>query len=116
MMSLERYTGLPALAGGFSIGAYYRADTEFRGEDVKVFRRIFLASLFLVSTVLLAIWFYPGVQISVYRFNASIQGSVGARHADTAAMALDVALSLLCTSGLFYGVGRLRSKKSRATT
>lgn len=111
MMSLERYTGLPALAGGISIGAYYRADTEFRGEDVKVFRRIFLTSLFLVFTVLLAVWFYPGVRHSFFTFYYEVQGHVGTEeYEETAVAALDVTFSLLCTSGIFYGIALAKSR------
>ena len=95
--------------------AYYRADTEFRGEDVKVFRRIFLASLFLVFTVLLAVWFYPGVRHSFFAFYYEVQGHVGTEeYQKTAVAALDVTFSLLCTSGIFYGIALAKSRKRSA--
>jgi len=87
------------------------------GIAVQVIRRIFLASLFFVITVILTIWFYPGISEEFSSFNSSVQGGVGS---DTSAYfwalnALDIGAALLCASALFYG-GMLiaRRKKTKA--
>ncbi len=72
---------------------------------MQAIRRVFFASLFFVLTVLLAIWFYPGISEKFSNFNSNVQGGIGS---DSTAYywalnALDVGAALLCASALFYG-------------
>ena len=72
---------------------------------MQTIRRVFLASLFFMLTILLAIWFYPWTSQQLSEFNSTVQGGVGY---DTSAYflalgALDAGLALLCTASLFYG-------------
>ena len=72
---------------------------------MQMFKKIFVASLFLVFAVLLAIWFYPGVQNAIQTFNSNVQGNVGpGEYLALATGALDITLALLRASAAFYGV------------
>jgi hypothetical protein len=84
---------------------------------VKVIRRAFLASLFFVLSVVLAIYFYPGISEQFSSFNSSVQGGVGAgSNAYFLALStLDVSSALLCASALFYGA-MLVARRKRAST
>lgn len=81
--------------------------------------RVFLASLFFVLTVLLAVWFFPEMAGQFSNFNSNIQGGVGFGTGAyfSALYALDVGLALLCVSVLFYvGMMIARRKKREAPT
>lgn len=85
---------------------------------MRIFKKIFVASLFLVFAVLLAIWFYPGVQDAIQTFNSSVQGNVGSgEYMALATGALDVTLALLCASAVFYGIFfALQVRRRKAAT
>jgi hypothetical protein len=107
MMSLrDRHTEGPAWQRGFLFVAYYSADTLSGRRIVQAIRRVFLASLFFMLTVLLAIWFYPAISAQFSNFNSSVQGGVGSGTSAYfyALDALDIASALLCVSALFYGI------------
>jgi H+/Cl- antiporter ClcA len=79
---------------------------------VQTIRRVFLASLFFVLTVLLAVWFFPEMAEQFSSFNSNVQGGVGfgTDAYFLALYALDVGLALLCASALFY-VGMLIARQ-----
>jgi hypothetical protein len=81
---------------------------------MQAIRRVFLVSLFFTVSVLVAIWFYPGIENWFSGFNSSVQGGIGSTtYAEIATGALDVGSALLCTSAVFYGA-MLIAKRGKA--
>lgn len=86
---------------------------------MQAIKNVFLGSLFFVVTILLAIWFYPGISEEFSGFNSSVQGGVGSGTSAyfLALNALDIGAALLCASALFYmGMLIARRKKAVANT
>jgi len=81
---------------------------------VQTLKRIFLSSLFLMLTVLLAIWFNPEIDQQFSNFYYRVQGGVGSTaYTEIAIGALDIGSALLCASSLFYGVMLIARRKQK---
>ena len=94
----------------------YRADVDTTGEIAPKARKVFLASLLVLVGVVLAFWIYPVMWWAVDSINREIIRSPGwsgpygdygqfvpRQYEPVFALGLDLALTVLCLSGAFYG-------------
>jgi hypothetical protein len=93
---------------------YYIAHASNWRGIVKVIQRVFLASLFFMLTVLLSVWFYPGIDEEFTNYYSRVQGGIGSTtYTQIAIGALDIGSAFLCVSALFYGVTLVYRRRRR---
>jgi hypothetical protein len=94
---------------------------------VKALKKVFLVSLFLLTTVLVAFCIYPGILHAVRLANEGVSSGyntaglfwsrsytrfIPSEYETETVIAFDLGVAVACVSGLFYGITLLARRKS----